>query len=124
VLVFSQGLQILLVAAAIGLFYVAFGLVAIREATMVAWVGDGLDRIGAATLFGHEVLLTWDLVRVAVLIAALSAVQLTFSALTDETYRAEFFEEMLVEIREALATRAVYVAALVERPEAPDPPSG
>jgi len=118
VMVFSQGLQIVLVAAAIGLFYVAFGLVAVREATMTAWVGDGLDRIGAFTLFGNEVLLTWDLIRVCILIAALSAVQLTFSALTDQTYREEFFEGMLNEMREALATRAVYVEALVG-PEGP-----
>ncbi len=64
VMVFSQGLQIVLVASAIGLFYVLFGLVAVREATMTAWVGDDLDRIGAFTLFGNEVLLTWDLIRV------------------------------------------------------------
>jgi len=121
VMVFSQGLQIVLVAAAIGLFYVAFGLVAVREATMTAWVGDGLDRIGAFTLFGNEVLLTWDLIRVCILIAALSAVQLTFSALTDQTYREEFFEGMLNEMREALATRAVYVEALVEEAEVPGP---
>ena len=113
VMVFSQGLQIVLVASAIGLFYVLFGLVAVREATMTAWVGDDLDRIGAFTLFGNEVLLTWDLIRVCILIAALSAVQLTFSALTDQTYREEFFEGMLAEMREALATRAVYVEALV-----------
>ena len=119
VMVFSQGLQIVLVAGAIGVFYVAFGLVAVREATMTAWVGDGLDRIGALTLFGHEVLLTWDLIRVCILIAALSAVQLTFSALTDQTYRQEFFEDMLAEMREALAARALYIEALVDRPAAP-----
>jgi hypothetical protein len=112
-MVFSQGLQIILVAAAIGLFYVGFGLVAVREATMVAWIGDDLDRIATLTLFGNEVLLTWDLIRVAGLIAALSAVQLTFSALTDQTYRAEFFEGMLVEMREALAARAIYLVTLV-----------
>jgi len=116
VLVFGQGLQILLVATAIGLFYVLFGLVAIREATMTAWVGDGLDPIGALQLFGNEVLLTWDLVRVAILIAALSAVQLTFSSLTDQTYREEFLEGMLAEVREALAARAIYGAGLVDPP--------
>jgi hypothetical protein len=33
--------------------------------------------------------------------------------LTDQTYREEFFEGMLSEMREALATRAVYLEALV-----------
>ncbi len=57
--------------------------------------------------------LTWDLIRVAGLVAAFSALQFTFSALTDQTYREEFFEGMLSEMRESLATRAVYLEALV-----------
>jgi hypothetical protein len=113
VLVFSQGLQIVLVAAAIGLFYVAFGLFAVREATMTAWVGEDLDVVAVWTLFGNEVVLTWNLARVAILIAALSALQLTFSALTDQSYREEFFAGMFAEMREALAVRAVYLKVLV-----------
>jgi hypothetical protein len=119
VLVFSQGVQIILVAAVIGLFYVGFGLVAVREATMASWVGGELDIIGEVTVFGNPVVLTWDLIRVAGLVAAFSALQFTFSALTDETYRAEFFEGMLTEMREALATRAIYVEALADQPEDP-----
>jgi hypothetical protein len=120
VLVFSQGVQIILVATVIGLFYVAFGLVAVRETTMASWVGGELDVIGDVTVFGHPVVLTWDLIRVAGLVAAFSALQFTFSALTDETYRAEFFEGMLAEMRESLATRAIYVETLADQPE--DPP--
>jgi hypothetical protein len=113
VLVFSQGVQIILVATVIGLFYVGFGLVAVRETTMASWVGAPLDVIGEVAVFGHPVVLTWDLIRVAGLVAAFSALQFTFSALTDQTYREEFFEGMLSEMREALATRAVYLEALV-----------
>jgi len=116
VLVFSQGVQIVLVATVIGLFYVAFGLVALSEPTMASWVGQDLDVIGDVTVFGKEVVFTWDLVRVALLIAAFSALQFTFSALTDETYRAEFFDGILGEVREALAVRAVYQTALVKTP--------
>ena len=119
VLVFSQGVQIVVVAGAIGLFYVAFGLVAVREATLTAWVGTELDVIGEVTLFGQQVVLTWDLIRVTILVASFSALQFTFSTLTDKTYREEFFEETLGEMREALATRAIYVEALVRVPEAP-----
>ena len=113
VLVFSQGVQIILVATVIGLFYVGFGLVAVRETTMASWVGAPLDVIAEVTVFGHPVVLTWDLIRVAGLVAAFSALQFTFSALTDQTYREEFFEGMLSEMRESLATRAVYLEALV-----------
>jgi hypothetical protein len=113
VLVFSQGVQIILVATVIGLFYVGFGLVAVRETTMASWVGAPLDVLGEITVFGHPVVLTWDLIRVAGLVAAFSALQFTFSALTDQTYREEFFEGMLSEMRESLATRAVYLEVLV-----------
>ncbi|MET1040975.1 MAG: hypothetical protein ABWZ90_08060 [Acidimicrobiales bacterium] len=114
VLVFSQGVQIILVATVIGLFYVGFGLVAVRATTMASWVGAPLDVIAEVTVFGHPVVLTWDLIRVAGLVAAFSALQFTFSALTDQTYREEFFEGMLSEMRESLATRAVYLEALVD----------
>lgn len=113
VLVFSQGVQIILVATVIGLFYVGFGLVAVRETTMASWVGAPLDVLGEITVFGHPVVLTWDLIRVAGLVAAFSALQFTFSALTDQTYREEFFEGMLSEMRASLATRAVYLEVLV-----------
>lgn len=113
VLVFTQGVQIVIVGVVIGLFYVAFGLVAVREPTILAWVGEDVDRIGEVTVFGNPVLLTWDLVRVAGLIAAFSALQFTFSALTDEQYRREFFEGILDEMREALAVRALYRVTLV-----------
>ena len=51
--------------------------------------------------------------------AAFSALQFTFSALTDQTYREEFFEGMLGEMRESLATRAVYLEVLADRREEP-----
>jgi hypothetical protein len=113
VLVFTQGVQIVIVGLVIGLFYVAFGLFAVREPTIEAWIGEDVDRIAEVTAFGHPVLLTWDLVRVAALVAAFSALQFTFSALTDEQYRKEFFEGILGEMRESLATRALYLGALV-----------
>jgi hypothetical protein len=113
VLVFTQGVQIVIVGLVIGLFYVAFGLFAVREPTIEAWIGEDVDRIAEVTVFGHPVLLTWDLVRVAALVAAFSALQFTFSALTDEQYRKEFFEGILGEMRESLATRALYLGTLV-----------
>jgi hypothetical protein len=40
---------------------------------------------------------------------AFTALQFTVSALTDETYRREFFEDLTGEIREALAVRVQYL---------------
>jgi hypothetical protein len=117
VLVFTQGVQIVIVGIVVGLFYLAFGLLAVRQPTIEAWVGADIDRIAEFEVFGTDMLLTWDLVRVCLLVATFSALQFTFSALTDETYRREFFEGILGEMREALATRALYVAALVRAPD-------
>lgn len=116
VLVFSQGVQIILVATVIGLFYVAFGLIAVSETTMTSWVGGELDVIGDVTMFGQPVVLTWDLLRVVGLVASFSALQFTFSTLTDQTYREEFFDGMLTEMRGALAARAIYVETLADDP--------
>ena len=81
---------------------------------MTSWVGGDLDVIGEVTVFGQPVVLTWDLLRVVGLVAAFSALQFTFSTLTDQTYREEFFDGMLTEMRGALATRAIYVEVLAE----------
>lgn len=117
VLVFTQGVQIVIVGFVVGLFYLAFGLVAVREPTIVAWIGEDVDRIAEVTVFDHPLLLTWDLIRVCALVAFFSALQFTFSALTDEQYRKEFFEEIVGEMRESLATRALYLQALVRHPD-------
>lgn len=108
VLIFSQAVQILMVATIIGAFYVAFGIVAVREATILQWTAVEPDVIARWTLFGNPVVLTWDLLRVSGFIAAFAGLQFTVSALTDSTYREEFFEDLLIEIREALATRVLY----------------
>jgi hypothetical protein len=109
VLVFSQAVQILSVALIIGVFYVLFGLFTVREETIVQWTTDTPDVIATLNWFGHRVVLTWELVRVAGFIAAFSALQFTVSAVTDTAYRKEFFEDTMGEIRESLAVRLVYL---------------
>ena len=106
VLVFSQSVQILLVGLIIGLFYVVFGLCSPSVRTRsCSGRRTSSDVITSVTWFGHRVVLTWELVRVSAFIAAFSALQFTVSALTDSTYRREFFEDTVGEIREALAVR-------------------
>jgi hypothetical protein len=113
VLVFSQSVQVLSVGLIIGLFYVVFGLFTVREETILQWTTDPPDVITSVTWFGQRVVLTWELVRVSAFIAAFSALQFTVAALTDDTYRREFFEDTVGEIREALAVRVLYLGCLV-----------
>jgi hypothetical protein len=114
VMVFSQGVQILLVSSLLGLFYLVFGLFSVREATMLQWVSDqDLSVIAEGELFGSQIVFTWELVRVSVFVAAFSGLQFTVSVLTDSTYREEFFEGAVDQVRESLAVRALYLEEVV-----------
>lgn len=110
-LVVAQGVQILLVSVLIGAFFVAFGVIAIREATILAWTGAAaVEPLLTFTLWGEELIVTTELLRVAGFLAAFGGLHFTVSALTDEIYRREFAEEVVADLRQALAVRAVYLA--------------
>ena len=113
VLVVSQSVQILLVAVVIGLFFVAFGMFAISLSVTEAWSIGKPDVLTSFVLFGNEAVITDDLLKVAGFVAALSGLQFTVSAITDSTYRQEFFERAVRGVRQALAVRALYLARLV-----------
>ncbi|WP_370327450.1 hypothetical protein [Euzebya sp.] len=111
-LVVAQGVQILLVSALIGAFFVAFGLIAIREGTILTWTtAEEVTALARLTLWDTPVVLTTELVRVASFIAAFTGLQFTVSASTDETWRAEFIDDVVADVREALAVRARCLAA-------------
>ena len=55
--------------------------------------------------------LTAELLQVAGFLTAFSGFYFTVYVLTDATYRKEFLDEVLVELRQAFAVRAVYLAA-------------
>lgn len=117
VMAFSLGLQIVLVSAAIGLFYVVFGVFAVREETIIAWTS--LNELGASDALaeldvaGTRLVLTVQLLRVVGFLAAFSALQFSVAAVTDATYRQEFFDEATDEVRQALAVRSLYLERLV-----------
>ncbi|MEM7274803.1 MAG: hypothetical protein AAF547_17095 [Actinomycetota bacterium] len=116
VVLFNLGLQIVLVSAAIGAFYILFGLFAVREDTIVAWTALTQlgDPVASITLAGTELVLTTELLRVAGFLSAFSSLQFAVAAVTDATYRQEFFDEVTDEVREALAVRSIYLDQLVE----------
>jgi len=119
VLFASQSMQILLVTATIGLFYVAFGMFTVVPSTIEQWTGsDHLEVLASWTIGGNEVVLSRELVRTAVFIAAVAGLQFTVAALTDSTYREEFNDEVSHDIRQAFAVRTLYLARVVEHPTA------
>ncbi len=109
-----QAVQVALVALVIGVFYVIFGLFAVREETILQWTQLTPDTFSNSligdriTLFGAELALTKELLFVSGFIAAFSALQFAVSLLTDSTYRDEFFADAANDVRNVLATRALY----------------
>ena len=80
--------------------------------TASGWAGEDVSMLLRAELWGRPVALTSELLHVAALLASVAGFSFTLSLLTDEAYRKEFLDEVVCEVREALAVRAVYLGAL------------
>jgi hypothetical protein len=112
VVLFSQGVQILLVSVMIGV------LLTVTPATAALWAGVPVNVLADWVWWGRPVALTTELLQVAGFLTAFSGFYFTVYVLTDTTYRHEFLDDVLGKVREALAVRAVYLDAV--RP----PPGG
>ena len=102
VLLVSQAVQVLLLAAAVLLFFVVFGSVVMQQHVVEDWLGHKVS--GAPGLPG----LTVPLVKVSVFLAGFSGLYFTVYAVTDESYRQQFFTAVTRELERAVAVRAVY----------------
>ena len=111
-LTISQVVQTLLIGACSGLFYVAFGLLAVREDTILQWTtADELDPIATFGFLGDRVVLTWEHLAVAGFITAFSVLQFAVASVTDTAYREEFYDDVAGDVRSVLAVRAVVRAS-------------
>jgi hypothetical protein len=109
VLFVTQALQIVLVAVAVGGFFVAFGALVISAEVIESWTGTGGRQIVSLALGGIDVRVTFELLRVSAGIAALSGLYYSVAVLTDSTYRQEFLEELTDDLRTVFADRALYL---------------
>lgn len=124
VIFFSQAVQIVAVTVAIWAFYVLFGMFTIIDTTVEQWTGSPEIREWFSfDLFGNEVSVTSELVRVSLFIAAIAGLQFAVAALTDPTYRDESVKQITDSIRKVFAVREVYLAELVPEtdPASPEP---
>jgi hypothetical protein len=102
----SHALQVLVVSLAVGVFFVAFGLLATPGTLLQTWVGQPPDEV--LTVAGVRVYA--ELLRVSAAIAAFSGLYYAIAVLTDATYREEFLSELEGSMRETFAARAEYLA--------------
>ncbi len=112
VALFSQGVQVLAVTVVLGGFFVALGLLTITSEIIETWLGHPGDALVRFELFGRQVQLTAELLKLSAFLAAFSGLYFTVVLVTDSTYRTEFFDEILAELRQTFAVRATYLAAL------------
>jgi hypothetical protein len=112
VALFSQGLQVVLVTLLLGLFFVVFGLLTITPGVLESWLGHAGHELATFHVGGRVVLLTEELLKISGFLAAFSGLYFTVVLVTDSTYRHEFFDEILAELRQTFAVRAVYRRAL------------
>ncbi len=108
----SQGIQIVIVSVLIGLFFVLLGLLLVDEATTKMWAAGQVNVLATLTLGKRNLVITEELLRVAGFLTAFSGLNFTVYLLTDETYRREFRDEVVGELRQAFAVRAAYLCHL------------
>ena len=117
VVLFGLALQVAFVSLVLGGFFVVFGMIAMDEGLVRDWVGREpqiLLGIDAAT----GAVLTLEHVKVAAFLTTFSAFYFTVSVVTNPDYRAEFFEDVVRDLRQALAVRTVYLTAIEQEGEA------
>lgn len=103
VLLITQGFQVLLLAIAVFCFFIVFGAVVMEESVLTMWIDRDLTYP-----WGAEVV-SLELVKVSVFLAAFSGLYFAVFAVTDETYRREFFTDVLGELEQALKVRVRYL---------------
>jgi hypothetical protein len=108
----SHALQVLVVSAATGAFFVAFGAIAIRPGVLDSWIGSTGHEIVAFHVAGVRALVTEELLRVSGGIAAFAGLYYAIAVLTDATYRAQFLDRLNRELQATFAERSRYLALL------------
>ncbi|QDH11018.1 hypothetical protein FE634_14250 [Nocardioides dongxiaopingii] len=102
--------QVLLLAVTVFCFFLLFGSLVMTVDVQNAWTG--LD--GGVDSFSFLPTLSYELLKVSLFLAAFSGLYFTVSAVTDDTYRSQFFAAVTEELERAVGMRAVYLTLRVD----------
>jgi hypothetical protein len=113
----AQNLQILGVSAALGIIFVAFGLFAIPPETAQSFLPANrsvhpVPNLPDLTLWGQEVVVTKELLKVTALVVGFSYLSFVFFAVTRDDYAEHFLKAVHTRIADALAVRSIYLTTL------------
>jgi hypothetical protein len=109
VLFVSQAVQVLFVGVGVALFFTILGAFTVSPTVLAEWIGSRGHTVWRFGLFGHEVVITQELLRVAGAIGAFSGLYYAITALIDPTYREEFTGEITNEMRSVFQDRTEYL---------------
>jgi hypothetical protein len=107
-LVVIQLLQVLLVSLTVMLFLLVFGALAMRDEVISVWIQEPTTHIPGVENISVELL------QVSVFLAAFSALYVSVTAVTDDSYRDQFFSNVMRHMEQAIAVRAGYNALNAE----------
>jgi hypothetical protein len=108
VLLFNQAIQVLLLSLGLFAFFIVFGSLTIPDGTIAVWTGQAVTDLPSS--LGKHLPVTNELFQVAVFLASFAGLYFTVYAVTDETYRSQFFAGLSTELEQAVAVNAVYVS--------------
>jgi hypothetical protein len=108
-LVIRQSLQVLVVSAGVGLFFVAFGMLAISKHIYELWGVPVGSWSYVVTLQDHPLVVSASLVKVAVGIANFTGLYYSIALLTDSTFRTDFLDHVSTELRDLFTARSEYL---------------
>lgn len=107
VLVIAQSVQVLLLALTVTVFFLLFGGLVMTADTQLSWTGLETEAdLGQLPVLSN---LTWVLFQVSVFLGAFSGFYFAVSAVSEQTYRDQFFTSVKRELDRAVAVRTLYL---------------
>jgi hypothetical protein len=104
VLLVTQIAQVLLLAVAVLVFFLVFGGLVMASEVQGSWTGERVHHLPWLDNLSVELL------QVSVFLAAFSGLYFAVAVMTEETYREQFFRDVLAELERAVGVRAGYLA--------------
>jgi hypothetical protein len=112
----NQLLQSAFVALLVMAFLVLFGLIALPAEVQERWIGEPISTIARFDLLGEERRLSAELLTVSAMLSGIVGLYFTGIAITDSAYRGDHFRRAVAEVRQIMAARTVYLAAIAPEP--------
>ena len=101
-LLVAQAVQVLLLSLAVFGFFLVFGAVAIQDSVIESWIGAEPTYPWGISLVSRE------LAQVSTFLASFSGLYFTVYAITDSTYREQFFSAIMRELGQVVSARVAY----------------